>query len=280
MRSHSTLGSPDKEPWSFDYNHEIINKHAIELRYELLPYIYNAMRQASQTGVPALRPLFLEFPDDENVTGMDDEFLFGDDLLVAPVLYEGANERQVYLPKGTWFDYWTGRQFAGGQTIHSPVTLDSIPMFVRGGGFIFRQPVVQNTGEMPGKPLRILIAPAKESESSLYEDNGESLDYRQGVFMKRRFHQTRDDRQTIVSVSAPEGTYRPAARDLMLETWVDHEPKNISMKVGNEASDSTSLPHLDANELAHSSRGWSFADGLLTVKENDSFKEMKFVIDR
>ena len=133
------------------------------------------MQQASQTGVPALRPLFLEYPDDEKVAGLDDEFLFGDDLLVAPVLYEGANEREVYLPQGEWFDYWTGRRFAGGQTIHLPVTLDSIPMFVRGGGFIFRQPVIQNTGEMPGKPLRILIAPANESESSLYEDDGETL---------------------------------------------------------------------------------------------------------
>ena len=279
MRSHSTLGSPDKEPWSFDYNHEIINKHAIELRYELLPYIYNAMQQASQTGVPALRPLFLEFPHDENVAGMDDEFLFGDDLLVAPVLEEGMMEREVYLPKGEWFDYWTGRQFAGGQTIHLPVTLDTIPIFVRGGGFIFRQPVIQNTGEMSGNTLRVLIAPANESESSLYEDDGESLNYRKGDFMKREFYQIRDGQNATITVSKPEGTYRPAARDLMLETWVDHEPKNISMKVGNEASDSTSLPHLDANELAHSSRGWSFADGLLTVKENDSFKEMKFVIE-
>ena len=124
MRSHSTWGSPDKEPWAFDYNHEIINKHAIELRYELLPYIYNAMQRASQTGVPALRPLFLEYPDDAKVTGLDDEFLFGHDLLVVPVLYEGANEREVYLPQGEWFDYWTGRCFAGGQTIHLTATAE------------------------------------------------------------------------------------------------------------------------------------------------------------
>ena len=280
MRSHSTWGSPDKEPWSFDYQHEIINKHAIELRYELLPYIYNAMQQASQTGVPALRPLFLEYPDDEKVAGLDDEFLFGDDLLVAPVLYEGANEREVYLPKGEWFDYWTGRQSAGGQTLQLPVTLNSIPLFVRGGGFIFRQPVIQNTGEMPGKPLRVLIAPANESESSLYEDNGETLDYRKGAFMKRRFHQTRNDQKMIVDVSEPEGTYRPAARDLVLETWTDHQPKNIFRQISDVAADRVLLPHLDADALAHSPQGWSFADGLLAVKDDDSFKPMRFVIDR
>ena len=280
MRSHSTWGSPDKEPWSFDYHHEIINQHAIELRYELLPYIYHAMQRASQTGVPALRPLFLEYPDDAKVTGLDDEFLFGDDLLVAPVLYEGANEREVYLPNGEWFDYWTGRRFAGGQTIHLPVTLDSIPMFVRGGGFIFRQPVIQNTGEMPGQPLRVLIAPAGESESSLYEDDGETLDYRKGAFMERRFHQTSNDQRIVVDVSGPEGTYRPAARDLVLETWTDHEPKNIFRPTGEAAVDRVLLPHLDAGTLAQSPQGWSFANGLLTVKDKDSFKPMQFVIER
>ena len=280
MRSHSTWGSPDKEPWAFDYNHEIINKHAIELRYELLPYIYNAMQRASQTGVPALRPLFLEYPDDAKVTGLDDEFLFGHDLLVAPVLYEGANEREVYLPQGEWFDYWTGRRFAGGQTIHLTVTLDSIPLFVRGGGFIFRQPVVQNTGEMPGKPLRVLIAPASESESSLYEDDGETLDYCKGAFMKRRFHQTCNDQRIVVDVSGPEGTYRPAARDLVLETWTGHEPKNIFRPTRGAAVDRVLLPHLDAGALAQSPQGWSFANGLLTVKDEDSFKPMQFVIER
>jgi len=280
MRAHSTWGSPDKEPWAFGYNHELINKHAIELRYELLPYIYNAMQQASRNGVPVLRPLFLEYPDDEKVTGLDDEFLFGDDLLVAPVLCEGANDRSVYLPKGEWFDYWTGRRFAGGQTIHLPVTLDSIPMFVRGGGFIFRQPIIQNTGAMPGQPLRVLIAPADESESSLYEDDGETLGYRQGAFMQRRVHQSCNDQKMVVDVFGPEGSYRPAARDLVLEIWTDHEPQNVFRQAGEAGLDRVSLPHLDAGTLAHSRPGWSFANGLLTVKGEDGFKPMQFVIER
>ncbi len=167
----------------------------------------------------------------------------------------------------------------GGQT-KLPVTLDSIPMFVRGGGFIFRQPVIQNTGEMPGKPLRVLIAPASESESSLYEDNGETLDYRKGAFMKRRFHQSRNDRKMVVDVSGPEGTYRPAARDLVLETWAGHEPENIFKQTGDVAADRVLLPHLNAGALAHSPQGWSFANGLLTVKDGDSFKPMHFVIER
>jgi alpha-glucosidase len=281
MRSHSEVNSPTKEPWSFGKRCEAVNKRTIELRYELLPYIYNAMQQASKTGVPALRPLFLEFPKDDHVAGLGDEFLFGPDLLAAPVLHEGVTNQQVYLPEGEWFDYWTGRQFGGGRSIHVPVTLDSIPMFVRGGGFIFRQPAVQSTDEMPGKPLCILAAAAKESESSLYEDDGETLDYSRGNFMQRRFHQIRDDHRVTVDVSAPEGSYRPAARDLVLELWFDQQPKAVNEMVGAGSSTSdAALPRLSAGGLARSQRGWSFANGLLTIKDADPFVPMRFTVER
>lgn len=278
MRSHSTWGSNDKEPWSFGYQNEIINRHAIELRYELLPYIYNVMQQSSQSGVPAMRPLFLDFPEDEGTSGLNDEFLFGDALLVAPVLNEGANERDVYLPKGQWFDYWTGRSFTGGQSIHVPVTLASLPLFVRGGGMIFRQPVVQSTSEMPGKPLSVLIAPASESAASLYEDNGKSLAYRQGDYMKRHFQQTRNGHELVVTVSDAEGNYRPAARDLILETWSDHEPKKITWQIGGTSDTAVALPHLTAAVLANSPSGWAFADGQLTVKNSDQFKALRLTV--
>ncbi|HKW27702.1 MAG TPA: TIM-barrel domain-containing protein, partial [Verrucomicrobiae bacterium] len=279
MRSHSDSKSPGKEPWAFGYRYEVINKHAIELRYELLPYIYNVMERASETGVPALRPLFLEFPEDESVAGTDDEFLFGDDLLVAPVLHEGAIEREVYLPAGDWFDYWTGRRFIGGRTIHVPVTLDSIPIFVRGGGFIFRQPVVQSTDEMPGNALQVLVAPARESESTLYEDDGESLACRNGLFMKRRFRQARGDRQTTIAISAPEGSYHPAPRNLVLELWSGSEPKNVSLEIGAGPSQKTVLPRLTPDEMSTAAAGWSFANGQLTVKEADHFEPMRFTFE-
>jgi alpha-glucosidase len=277
MRSHSTFGSPDKEPWSFDFNHEIINRHAIELRYQLLPYIYNAMQRASETGVPALRPLFLDFPGDENAASIEDEFLLGDDLLVAPVLTEGVTDREVYLPKGDWFDYWTGRQFAGGQSIHLPVTLDSIPMFVRGGGFIFRQPVVQSTGEMPGKPLRVLVAPSAQSESSLYEDDGATLDYRKGASVKRILRQSSADSMSTIEISAPEGVYRPAARDLILETWAAHEPESVSFQSG---TNTIAMLHLDAGALVNSPEGWAYAEHLLTMKIKDRFEPVRITIHR
>ena len=279
MRSHSDSKSPGKEPWAFGYRYEVINKHAIELRYELLPYICNVMEQASETGVPALRPLFLEFPEDEHVAGVDDEFLFGADLLVAPVLHEGATGREVYLPKGDWFDYWTGRRFAGNRAIQMPVTLDSIPLFVRGGGFIFRQPVVQSTDEMRGNTLEVLVAPARESETALYEDDGESLAYRNGNFMKRQFRQARDGQRTTIEISAPEGSYRPAARSLVLELGSGDEPKNVSLGIGAGPSQKTVLPHLTPDTITNSTSGWSFASGRLTVKAADHFEPMRFNIE-
>jgi len=277
MRSHTTFGTPDKEPWAFGWQYEDVNRKSIELRYELLPYIYNVMQQASATGLPALRPLFLEYPEDNTVAGTDDEFLFGSDLLVAPVLWEEANARDVYLPKGEWFDYWTGKQLTGGKWIHVPVSIDSIPMFVRGGGFIFRQPVVQDTDEMPGKPLRVLAAPAAESESALYEDDGKTLDYRNGQKMTRHFRQTRNDASIILDVSAPEGTFRPAPRALILETWTDRAPKSVSLKIGDAAE--AALPHLDAKVFGEAERGWTFSDGLLSAKVGDAFERMRFTIE-
>ena len=278
MRMHTSIETPDKEPWSFGPQFEAINKRAIELRYELLPYIYNVMQRASETGLPALRPLFLDFPNDGRAAGIDDEFLFGSDLLVAPVLWEGADSRDVYLPAGDWFDYWTGRHFNGNSDISIPVTLDSIPIFVRGGGFIFRQPVVQYTGKMPGNPLKVLVAPAAESESSLYEDDGESLKYRNGDFMKRQFRQTRGDQSVAIEISAPDGSYRPAKRDLIVETWLDGEPKAVTEQFA--ATESEVLPRLNSADLAGPSKGWVYAGGLVTIKDNDHFERVKFTIQR
>jgi alpha-glucosidase len=278
MRSHTTFGTPDKEPWAFGWQYEAVNRKTIELRYELLPYIYNVMQEAADTGLPAMRPLFLEFPDDRSVTGTEDEFIFGSDLLVAPVLTENATERDVYLPKGEWFDYWTGQRHAGGKSVQVPVTIDSIPMFVRGGGFIFRQPVVQHTDEMPGKPLRVLVAPAADSKSALYEDDGESPDYRNGDFMTRSFHQTRNDGEITVDISAPDGTFRPTKRDLILETWNDHAPKNVSVKIGDAAA--VALPRVDAEAFEKAAQGWTFSGGLLKAKTGDAFEAMRLAVER
>lgn len=270
MRTHTTLGTPDQEPWSYGTAHEQLNRRAIELRYELLPHIYNVMHEASTTGLPAMRPLVLEFPTDENTYGLDDEFMFGSDLLIAPVLREGVRERAVYLPAGTWYDYWTAKTYTGPATVTLPVTLASIPIFVRGGAFVFHQPVVQHTGEMPGQPLRVALYPFSESGASLYEDDGETFDYSRGVFLRRRFdaRHVSSDRgvTTTIIVSAPEGSYRPAARDLVLTLRSDGEAERV-------AANGAALVRRTPTELASARDGWTVDEnGWIVVKQPDRFE--------
>ena len=267
MRTHTTFGTPDQEPWSYGARHEAVNRRAIELRYELLPQLYQVMREASETGVPALRPLLLEYPDDPETYGLQDQLLLGRDLLVAPVLREAQTERSVYLPAGDWYDYWTGRRLKGGRRLTVPVTLDSIPIYVRAGAFLFTQPVVQHTGEMPGQPLRVSVYPAEHSEAELYEDDGESLDYRDGAYARRRFSQRRETGCQAVEVAAPTGSWRPAPRDLVLRIRADGEPQRVLV-------DGTPLARSSAAGTAAS--GWRFGDDFVELRLVD--KPEAFVI--
>jgi alpha-glucosidase len=261
MRSHTTFGTPDQEPWSYGLQYEAINRRAIELRYRLLPYIYSAMREAAETGVPAMRPLFVDYPKDGNTWGMDDQFLFGSDILVAPVLRAEVTERGVYLPAGEWYDYWTGARYAGGTRISVPVTLASIPIFIRGGAFIFGQPVVQHTGEMAGQPLEVTYYGAGASERWLYEDDGLSLDYRRGVSSRRRFIARRDGGATVIEIGAPEGSYRAAAR-------------SIHLTVG-----SSDVGTVRVNGMELKREDWSMRDGAVVIRMPDRFERTEVRIE-
>jgi alpha-glucosidase len=263
MRTHTTFGTPDQEPWSYGTFHEALNRRAIEMRYELLPQVYNVMEEASRTGIPAFRPLLLDYPNDPATWERDDEFLFGSDLLVAPVLREEAGDREVYLPAGEWYDYHRGWRFEGPRTHLIPVTMETIPVFVRGGAFIFRQPLVQHTGEMAGQALRVAVFPAARSEASLYEDEGDGVEYQRGAYSRRRFSQRREGGRVTIQVGAPEGSWRPAPRDLIFELRGAGEPSRVT--AGEEA-----LAHLDTARLATEPKGWTRTDqGVVLIKLRD-----------
>lgn len=260
MRVHVEFGAPDQEPWSFGNRYEAVNRRAIELRYELLPQIYTTMEETSRTGLPALRPLLLEFPGDEATWQREDEFLFGSSLLVAPVLREGAVQREVYFPEGAWHDYWTGKRYAGKQSVKLPVTLETIPVFVRDGSLVFRQPVVQHTGEMPGQPL-IVAAYGDAAKGELYEDDGASQGYRTGAFARRRFEWARGGNRATLTVAAPDGAYRPKARDLVLQVPGAAVPTRVTI------SGSRVLDHLTTPGTGE---GWRIEDdGTLSVRVAD-----------
>jgi alpha-glucosidase len=271
---HTEVGSPDQEPWSYGTRHEAVNRRAIELRYELLPHVYNAMREASETGVPAMRPLMLEYPADPKALAIHDQFLFGSSLLVAPVLREEVTERSVYLPAGDWYDFRTGHRLAGGGApVRIGVTLESIPIFVRAGAFLFRQPVVQHTGEMAGQPLIVEVYPAEASEARLYEDDGESRRYLKGAFLSRRFSQRRSGGACTVEISAAEGSWRPKDRELRLRILSEAAPSKVLL--GKDA-----LPARSPGERGVERSGWfRSADGFVTVSLKDRFEALSVTLE-
>jgi alpha-glucosidase (family GH31 glycosyl hydrolase) len=158
FRSHGWVWR-EHVPWAHGSEVEGICRQYAELRYRLLPYTYTLAWQAHTLGLPLMRPLVMNYPDDPRVWGLGHQFLWGDDLLLAPVTREGARAWPVYLPAGTWFDFWTGARHEGpgGITVEAP--LDRLPLFVRAGAIVPLGPVLQHTAERPLDDVTLLIHP-------------------------------------------------------------------------------------------------------------------------
>ncbi|MDB5246603.1 MAG: glycoside hydrolase family 31 [Segetibacter sp.] len=159
---------------------EGVAKKYIELHYQLLPYNYTLAWQARTTGLPLMRALWLHYPEDENARGLATEYLWGRDILVAPVFEKGATSRSVYLPPGEWYDWWTKSKLAGGQTISKEVTLATMPVYVRAGAIIPVDPIRQYVTQEVTEPTTLKIFRGTNGEFTLYEDDGISLDYLKG----------------------------------------------------------------------------------------------------
>jgi len=216
-RNHAGMDSPDHEPWRYGkYSEDIIRKY-LKLRYRLLPFLYTALEESHRTGVPMLRPLLLNYQEDENTLAIDDEFMIAGDLLVAPVLKPNVTARLVYLPAGVWFDYWTGARHEGGRMIRVEAPLETVPLFVRGGAILTLGPEMNYVGEKPSKPLSFEIYPDArgEASTSLYEDDGLTEAYRQGAFRQTSVRYQHTPAGGRVLLDAPKGTFQPGPRDLV-----------------------------------------------------------------
>ena len=171
----SELHNPDVEP---------ICRKYLELRYRLLPYLYTAVRESHETGLPIMRALWLHYPNDSKAVSRGDEYLWGRDILVAPVTEKGATSKTVYLPEGGWYDFWTEERVEGGREVNRPVNLATIPLYVRAGVILPFGPIKQFTTEKSEEPLTLVVYPGAEAEGTMYEDDGSSFDYRRGEWMK------------------------------------------------------------------------------------------------
>lgn len=190
---------------------EPICRKYLELRYRLLPYLYSAVREATLTGIPVMRSLWLHYPDDPEAVKRGDEYLWGHDILVAPVVEKGASSRRVYLPRGHWFDFWTNERHDGGREIDRPVDLETLPLFIREGAILPLGPVKQYVNERVDGPLSTTIYPGSDGEFLLYEDDGISFNYRKGDWMGIQLRWN-DPQRVLAMHLTPGSSMRPPMR--------------------------------------------------------------------
>jgi alpha-glucosidase len=213
-RNHKVIDGYDQEPWRFGKYYEDIIRRYLKLRYQLLPFLYTTLEESHQTGTPLFRPLLLNYQDDPNTYNLDDEFMIGSDLLVAPVVKPDVTRRLVYLPKGTWYDFWTNKKYEGGTMFTAEAPLETVPMFVRAGAIIPMGPEMSYTGEKPQDPITFNIYPDDQGSASmtLYEDDGVSPAYKQAGFRRTTVTVRRVGLSYVVTAGAPQGSYNPGTR--------------------------------------------------------------------
>ena len=265
-RTHTEFGDPNQDPWSYGNRIEGINRQSIELRYRLLPYLYNAFRETSETGLPVMRALLLDFPDDTKAVDQNDEFLFGDDLLVAPVLKSGEIRRDVYLPKGVWYDFWSDRRYTGPAGIVVDAPLERIPMFVRGGAIVPTRPVVEYVSQAPLDPLTFEIYPGGPSSRDYYEDDGISFDFKHGLSLQQKISIEPRRDAIEIRLTARQGSYTPPPRALLFKIHAERqEPSSVT-------ADGQVLERQSSIEALQKTSGWAYDEfaGAVAVKVPDS----------
>ena len=229
FRDHSGKGTARHEPWVDGPDQTAIRRRFIEARYRLMPYLYALADETARTGLPVMRPLVMEFPTSVGYlrqTGL--EFLLGPDLLVAPQPDpDTRDDYDVWLPGAGWYDYWSGLPVtgapgvAGAETVHETPALDSLPVFVRPGAIIPREPLVQSTSERPNGPLELAVYPGPDCHGVLYADDGVSRARERGVFLRQNVRCEVGDGWLTLTLDRREGSY-PAwwkALEVTIHGW-------------------------------------------------------------
>lgn len=182
FRNHSAMGTRRQEPWQFDETTIDAVRKTVKLRYRFIPYIYDLAHECEKTGAPIVRPLVYEYPVDKHVRNISDEYMLGSFVLVAPVIAPGKEAREVYLPDGDWYDYYTGEKYSGGRYILADAPLDKVPVFIKAGAII---PVadgeIRSTEDITEDKISILTYPGKSSFVH-YQDDNETFAYRDGAY--------------------------------------------------------------------------------------------------
>ncbi len=265
LRTHTTK-NPESERriWAYPEPYSSVLRSTFQLRYAMQPYIYTEARRTYDTGVAFFRPLYYDWPEEAAAYDSKDEYLFGDNLLVAPVIAladkksELATEK-IWLPEGEWIEWPTGKHFTGPATIDRSFSIDQTPVYVKAGTIVPMQPPMRYTGEKPVDPLIVNVWPlsdGKSSSYSVYEDSGVSVQYQHGVFAKTPIKATQTSDTLRVEIGAVQGSYpgMRTARGFEVRLPADWPPTSVTVN-------GVALKHAGPTGKG----GWSFEGNTLTT---------------
>jgi alpha-glucosidase len=213
------LNNPNVEP---------ILRKFLELRYQLLPYTYTAVRESVETGLPIIRALWLHYPDDATAVACADQYLWGPDLLIAPVVEKGATTRRVYLPRGAWHDYWTSQRVEGGREIERAVDLATMPIYVRAGAVLPTGPIKQYADQPSDEPLTLTVYPGANGTSTLYDDDGISFDHTRGEWMRIALQWTDASRTLALRLAPAARMLQPAPLRMIVRVAGSTSQQSVS----------------------------------------------------
>ena len=260
------------EPWTYGEEAQRIFVKYDSLRYTLIPYIYSNAFRMYRTSRPLMTPLLYDFTSDELTYNISDQYLFGEWMMVCPVTSKGALSRPVYFPGERWVDFWTGERIEGRQYKSFLTPPDLMPIFIREGAIIPKQPSMQYMEERPVDTVTLTVFPARHSEYEMYEDDGRTDQYRQGIYAITRIVCQQDGQICTLTIHRPEGRFTPARHAYHAEVYWDEEPSQV---LQNQKPMARIQPDADAE-------GWYFDTQLrrviiksrLTNQKNIEFKIM------
>lgn len=253
------------EPWRFGERAERHSRAAIELKYRLFPYLYSYAREAHDSGLPLMRGLFMEYPNDEQALAVEDQFLFGEELLVAPVLRKGERVRRLYLPEGEWYDFHDPtKTYFGGERIAYRAPLGVIPLFVKKGSIIPMMPVMQYIHERSDYPLWVHVYPHYEEETArfeLYEDEGEDLGYLEDLSSRTLFACTTLPDGYRMEVTPNDNGFRQSdRRNIILTFHLEKQPSRVTVD-GKRVKRQKEAKLVERADSGSPTLGWSWNSG-------------------
>lgn len=231
FRNHSNIGTVFQEPWAFGEKTEETIKKYIELRHKWMPHLYELFQEASETGMPVMRPMMMHYADDPNTLKLHDQFMVGEDVLVAPVTQSAAKHRIVYLPAGTWYNYWNDNEvYEGGRYIMAEADLDTLPIFIRENSAILEGRVKQNAdARQESLRVHVYLGEAGSLYKRIYEDDGETLNHQNEKYFSESISISRDNGIISIEEKDIHAGYTPC---WSAKTYVLHQvPETIEVYI-------------------------------------------------